>query len=75
MLEQMASDYAAPCISCMGLVGASRHVQPHVGLLRSETDRSGAHICLKCGVLWELGALGWARVVQINGGTRETSVR
>ena len=63
MLERMASDDAEPCIQCNGLVGGSPRVPPHQGLQRSENEGRALYICVECGVLWRVGALGWARVV------------
>jgi hypothetical protein len=62
MLKQLASDDVEPCTKCNGLVGASRGVPPHFGLLRE--DKGPYYTCLRCGVLWRLGRLGWARVVR-----------
>ena len=64
MLERLASDEVQPCIECVGLVGAGRPVPPHAGLLRAEAGDRRPYICLKCGVVWQVGHLGWARVVR-----------
>lgn len=63
MLEQLAKYDAEPCFDCYGLVGASPDVSPHPGLL-AERQNAGSYICLKCGLLWQLGRFGWSRLVK-----------
>jgi len=67
MRQLLSSDDTELCLDCFGLVGASHIVPPHAGLLQSDLQDRGEYFCLKCGVPWRLGGLGWKRVVSLEG--------
>ena len=53
---------AGMCEDCMGLVAASRMVEPHENVRVTRLARGMAFGCKKCGTLWQRGVLGWATI-------------
>jgi hypothetical protein len=60
----MPEPNAETCDDCNGLVGRSRHVEPHQGMRVIRLMKKMAYSCRQCGMVWERGALGWASLSQ-----------